>query len=673
MERIKSFTNPTLTEYYKNYIEDERHKDDSSRPPLVIDLTSTETFDLQEVRKFLIDYYITDIVFKIDNAVGFEKVLSQLPTNNFNKMKIEGNLNGLSVFDAMDRNGENGIHLNNLHQLVLEHTGGEPAKIDCIPIPVWIDEVRFRNIGSVNRFSSGNVKSSFSGKSLSNPAYITYAFDEISYGMDLESINPSRLDLREIPREKVDFKKIKKRFPHLDKLELSYDSAPMIYEDRKAMIEELLEVGHIKTQRGQLEKIRMDLVKYSKKSPDQLNEMLLNLVELSDGTYIDSSRIKAYSKNTIFSAKENSFENQPAIVLEIPEITELSLQEALQLKQKFQGKKEICIKVEAVNSGPNSKGVYSLDKYIAILNRYNEIIEGLSSDIPQEKRFAKIYERVLKGMMYDYKSAHTHSKSGHIYSEASAYSSRNDEAVLNGKGVCAAFARAIEVSCALNRIECKYIGGSVDFVSSKMNDKKNSITLKRLGIFKGIESEPHAWNKVRLRGRWYNVDGTWDAPLLNKNHMPKYFLLSDKTMLRTGRREMNGDGPECTTDADESLVSQLFPEMQRGSNRKLYYDKQILKYETGEKLSDVVPNVFQRLLERTRLMFSRQGSLLQALPESSTNEEMESSPVQSDPAWALSPSEKMEFDRNVKLYMAKRNEMHDEPANEEKGTREELR
>lgn len=51
-----------------------------------------------------------------------------------------------------------------------------------------------------------------------------------------------------------------------------------------------------------------------------------------------------------------------------------------------------------------------------------------------------------------------------------------------------------------------------------------------IGYNRSGGSEEHAWNKVKVDGKWYNLDVTWNDPVPNRAHTVsyQYFLLSDK-------------------------------------------------------------------------------------------------------------------------------------------------
>jgi hypothetical protein len=53
----------------------------------------------------------------------------------------------------------------------------------------------------------------------------------------------------------------------------------------------------------------------------------------------------------------------------------------------------------------------------------------------------------------------------------------------------------------------------------------------------GYAGEPHAWNIVKVKGKYYNVDATWDAQLRQANQPYEYFLRSDASFNREHTRD----------------------------------------------------------------------------------------------------------------------------------------
>ncbi len=87
-----------------------------------------------------------------------------------------------------------------------------------------------------------------------------------------------------------------------------------------------------------------------------------------------------------------------------------------------------------------------------------------------------------------------------------------DGVFLNKRAVCDGLSRALAFMCAIEGIDC----------------------IRVTGTFIGV---PHAWNKVKIGGAWYNIDVTADAANYTVDNSSKYkkqlahgyFLLSDKT------------------------------------------------------------------------------------------------------------------------------------------------
>ncbi len=82
--------------------------------------------------------------------------------------------------------------------------------------------------------------------------------------------------------------------------------------------------------------------------------------------------------------------------------------------------------------------------------------------------------------------------------------------------------------------------------------------------------ESHAWNVVDVDGEWYNLDATWDDPILatpnTKNIRYKYFLIPDKWIhnishMHVSQKRLSGgqyvtyfDPPACTSTAENYFI-----------------------------------------------------------------------------------------------------------------------
>ena len=84
---------------------------------------------------------------------------------------------------------------------------------------------------------------------------------------------------------------------------------------------------------------------------------------------------------------------------------------------------------------------------------------------------------------------------------------------VHGTAVCQGYAYAFELLCDLAGVDCVLVTGTAD-------------------------GGGHAWNQVKVDGKWYNIDVTWDDPIYTFNGVPMdiicydYFLISDSQMYK---------------------------------------------------------------------------------------------------------------------------------------------
>lgn len=111
---------------------------------------------------------------------------------------------------------------------------------------------------------------------------------------------------------------------------------------------------------------------------------------------------------------------------------------------------------------------------------------------------------------------------------------------------CAGYAKAMQYLCDKAGIDCMVITGT--------NEK----------------GATHAWNKVKVEGEWYNLDATWDDPILSTpitNYLRyNYFLVPDEWInekthfnintvkLNDGTKVKYYDPPKATAEAQNYFV-----------------------------------------------------------------------------------------------------------------------
>jgi len=159
-----------------------------------------------------------------------------------------------------------------------------------------------------------------------------------------------------------------------------------------------------------------------------------------------------------------------------------------------------------------------LSKYEVLLNKVNsiinEVIKDGMSDLEKEKA---IHDYLVLNCRYDYDNF----LKGTIPEESySAYG-----LLINGAGVCQAYAEATQILLSRAGIECMIVTGSANGV----------------GGWGG-----HAWNIVKIDGKYYHLDVTWDDPVPDEKGrvLYWYFNLTDEQISNdhTWERSLY---PEC--------------------------------------------------------------------------------------------------------------------------------
>ena len=160
------------------------------------------------------------------------------------------------------------------------------------------------------------------------------------------------------------------------------------------------------------------------------------------------------------------------------------------------------------------KKPYSVDDYKLVREKIDEIISGIPNGATEREKFAYIYKELGKRIDYNFYAVTDEGKKD----EALQTSCRNlYDGLVKGKAVCAGYADILFNTLACAGIESRYISGMMDIENGA------SITFTE---DKKLKLEPgHAWNQVKLDGKWYYTDLTWDADFIKDNLFPLPFCL----------------------------------------------------------------------------------------------------------------------------------------------------
>lgn len=152
-----------------------------------------------------------------------------------------------------------------------------------------------------------------------------------------------------------------------------------------------------------------------------------------------------------------------------------------------------------------------------------EILAAASSDYEQVKA---IHDYLVLHVDYDYENLAAGTLPDTAFTK--------EGALLLHSAVCEGYARAFSYLCGQAGIEELLVYGTAD---------------------DGTGVQTHAWNQVRVDGEWYNVDVTWDDPILNgqvvtdgSNRIYDYFLVPDSVLQDDHTAESPKDRHPCTSD-----------------------------------------------------------------------------------------------------------------------------
>lgn len=141
----------------------------------------------------------------------------------------------------------------------------------------------------------------------------------------------------------------------------------------------------------------------------------------------------------------------------------------------------------------------------------------INSNMNSNKKEKVIHDYIVKNVEYD--------------TSLERYSAYN--ALSEGKTVCQGYALLAYKMLTQSGIECKIIAGSAGSAS---------------------DSEGHAWNLVKLDGKWYHLDCTWDDPVpdVKGRVLYDYYNLTDSQISKDHNWDTSAY-PAATTVYDDSL------------------------------------------------------------------------------------------------------------------------
>lgn len=292
-------------------------------------------------------------------------------------------------------------------------------------------------------------------------------------------------------------------------------------------------------------------VNFDDKNLEKITEIYrLRQVELRDflqfGSIIDFENISdltitARPEDLPILKEDNN--KELSLTLIIKNVNELNLDEL---------QKNKCISTIQISDGSNTekpqKSPYSRQEYTKVREEIDQIISQVK--LPEENdpdREKKIFSQVYKilGQKIEYDN-YAISEEGEKDARLQTTCRNLLGGLLENKCVCAGYADILRNVLACTGIYSEFIGASPDF--------ENGVPYN----FK--DPGGHAWNLVKLDGKKYWTDLTWDANNIKSDRYPlKYCLKSTKefghnTFKKRIEDQIQDPCPESVTDDEQMML-----------------------------------------------------------------------------------------------------------------------
>ena len=222
------------------------------------------------------------------------------------------------------------------------------------------------------------------------------------------------------------------------------------------------------------------------------------------------------------------------MVKSINTTADVTLEELYKLKEE---------NVDFIEVNEKNYSRYSIDKFIEIKKAINDFIKNLpkvdvNDSDAQKKIFSFIYTKMAYLIKYDEVACRACDYTGYerdMSQDVVERASNLEGALLNGNALCLGYSVTLKSLLAELGIESKVVYGG---------NRKNR----------------HAWNQVKLDGKWYHCDITNDAAFILEGLVAPHFLKSTKDCTRVTMYPTDVDALEESLESvdDEKQYDFIF-------------------------------------------------------------------------------------------------------------------
>ena len=169
------------------------------------------------------------------------------------------------------------------------------------------------------------------------------------------------------------------------------------------------------------------------------------------------------------------------------------------------------------------KETYTVKEYINMNKMAQQYLMQINNNMTDAEKFLRLYNLLGENVRYDYNE---------LYYVNDIYNHNMYGALAKGKSVCEGIAKTMQELLEL-------VGIPTEMEIGKLNQSF------------------HAWNRVKLNGKWYYCDMTNDCSAIQNGRTPNFCLLSIKSM-KEKFYEITEEDNDSKEDFDQNKIKEYF-------------------------------------------------------------------------------------------------------------------
>lgn len=169
------------------------------------------------------------------------------------------------------------------------------------------------------------------------------------------------------------------------------------------------------------------------------------------------------------------------------------------------------------------KETYTVKEYINMNKMAQQYLMQINNNMTDVEKFLRLYNLLGENVRYDYNE---------LYYVNDIYNHNMYGALAKGKSVCEGIAKTMQELLEL-------VGIPTEMEIGKLNQSY------------------HAWNRVKLNGKWYYCDMTNDCSAIQNGQTPNFCLLSIKSM-KEKFYEITEEDNDSEEDFDQNKIKEYF-------------------------------------------------------------------------------------------------------------------